>query len=77
MSIETEDGKGEVDFTTGSKGDKDKSGFPFWLLWVVPHVLADILGLVLIIILFAKEKDEDESDEESTEDSRADNNSNN
>ena len=61
LSVETEDGKGEVDFETGNTGNKDKSGFPYWLLWVIPHVLADILGLILIIILVTKKKDDEES----------------
>ena len=62
LSVETETGKGEVDFETGGNSDDDRSGFPFWLLWVIPHIVADILGLVLIIILLAKKKDDEESD---------------
>ena len=61
LSIETEDGKGTVEFETKGESYKAKRSFPFWLLWVIPHILADIFGLILIIILINKNK-EDEDD---------------
>ncbi|MBQ9079948.1 MAG: putative Ig domain-containing protein [Clostridia bacterium] len=70
LIVETEDGDGEIDFTIEGAGDDSKKcAFPFWLLWVVPHVLADIAGLVCIIILIVKKKnnDEDPTDENSTD----------
>lgn len=59
LSIETEDGKGSANFEIKGDGSDGNGSFPFWLLWVIPHILADILGLVLIIILLTKKKDGD------------------
>ncbi len=65
LTVETENGLGETDFTISDSGEKAHGRFPFWLLWVVPHVLADIAGIVLIIVLLVKrhEDEDDQSDD--------------
>ena len=60
LTIETENGLGETDFTIRDSEDKNGGRFPYWLLWVVPHILADIAGLILIIILLIKRKRDNE-----------------
>ena len=75
LTVETEDGLGETDFTIRDSGEKTGRRFPFWLLWVVPHVLADIAGLVLIIILLikrSKDNEEQPNDDEGDDNISAD-----
>lgn len=60
LTVETENGLGETDFTIRDSGEKTGCRFPYWLLWVVPHVLVDIAGLILIIILLVKRKKNNE-----------------
>ena len=62
LTVDTETAHGELTFTIGGNGT-ERSGFPFWLLWVVPHVLADIAGLICIAILIAKRKNDDEQED--------------
>lgn len=58
LVIETPNGRGEATFTIG---DSAKGSFPFWLLWVVPHVFVDIAGLICIALLAIK-RDDDKGD---------------
>ncbi len=62
LVIETPNGRGQITFTTGnSRG----GSFPFWILWVIPHVFVDIAGLICIALLAIKR--DDDKDDTSTE----------
>ncbi len=63
LIVDTETAHGKLTFTIGGN-EIERNGFPFWLLWVVPHVLADIAGLICIAILVAKHKDDDNEQED-------------
>jgi hypothetical protein len=66
LTIYTETAHGEVTFTIAGS-EVSRRAFPFWILWVIPHVLADIAGLICIAIVIAKRKDEDEQEQATDE----------
>ena len=57
LVVETPNGRGETTFTI-SDGESG-SRFPFWTLWVIPHVFVDIAGLICIALLAIKRDDDD------------------
>lgn len=59
LVIETPYGRGETTFTIG---DSNGSSFPFWTLWVIPHVFVDIAGLICIALLAIKRDDDKDDD---------------
>lgn len=71
LVIETPYGRGETTFTIGSGSSGSK--FPFWTLWVIPHVFIDIAGLICIALLAIKrddDKDDDRADSNNADSSK-------
>lgn len=58
--VETPGGRGQATFTTGNGNSSSGRSFPYWTLWVIPHVFVDIAGLICIALLAIKRDDDDE-----------------